>query len=489
VDFGEAFIEVARWGVGQPSATKYVYGVDGGNGPTDWPDRGALSQPCGLYGHWFTGRSGRQACSCDNEDVCVKTGGSARAHEVIERARDYVIRAARMPASGLVLTARLVLVGALAVTPSLVVSVRSPARAPAVRPLAAVFPHPADTEGPSAAWSLAPGFAVSGIGGPPPPAVVSSPGPLGIPALALMAYRNAERVMAQAVPRCGVSWNLLAGIGRIESMHAFGGATDARGLAIKPIYGPALDGTLPGNEIIALTPAVNGRVVYARAVGPMQFLPDTWTRYAADGDRDGQTDPQNLFDATLGAARYLCDGGLNLRDQSQMVTAVMRYNNSMPYTQNVLGWAAAYVTGVLPMNLPRMDGPVPPIGNRRVVVGSANVARTEHGTPPRPGETSNRDSGNPGDDGLGEVGNRGDDGVGEAGGQQDAGSPRPRVSSSQDTGATNAGDGGSSNGDGSSSGTGNGAHSGNGGDGGAANVGNDGSPVVKVGDGRNGGAR
>ena len=68
--------------------------------------------------------------------------------------------------------------------------------------------------------------------------------------MALAAYRNAERMMATADPGCGVSWNLLAGIGRIESMHANGGATDPRGTAVNPIYGPALDGTLPGNEVI-----------------------------------------------------------------------------------------------------------------------------------------------------------------------------------------------------------------------------------------------
>ncbi|PRC61096.1 hypothetical protein C6A85_12585, partial [Mycobacterium sp. ITM-2017-0098] len=42
--------------------------------------------------------------------------------------------------------------------------------------------------------------------------------------MALAAYRNAETMMAGAYPGCGLSWNLLAGIGRIESMHANGGA-------------------------------------------------------------------------------------------------------------------------------------------------------------------------------------------------------------------------------------------------------------------------
>ena len=347
------------------------------------------------------------------------------------------------------------------------------------------MPHSADTEGPSVAWSSASlDSAVSSIDGPPPPAVVSLPGPLGIPALALTAYRNAERLMARAMPGCGVSWNLLAGIGRIESTHALGGATDARGNTINPIYGPALDGTLPGNEIVVESAAAKGGVVYARATGPMQFLPDTWARYAADGDGDGKADPQNLFDSTLAAARYLCDGGLNLRDQSQVVTAVMRYNNSMPYTQNVLGWAAAYATGVPPTNLPPIEGPIPPIGgNMHAVRGSANVAapteaRTGHGTQPRPAETSTGDRGNPGDDALDE------------GGHGRTGSPPPRASSSGSTsGATNAGDGGVSNTGGGASTTGKDAHSGTGGNGGAANVRNGVGPWVKVGDGRNGGAR
>jgi membrane-bound lytic murein transglycosylase B len=197
---------------------------------------------------------------------------------------------------------------------------------------------------------------------PPPAKVVNSPGALGIPAIALSAYRNAEQMMAASYPSCGISWNLLAGIGRIESMHANGGATDARGAAIRPIYGPALDGTLPGNEVIVQS-SIGDRVTYARAMGPMQFLPGTWARYASDGDGDGVADPQNLYDSTLAAARYLCSGGLDLRDQSQVLAAILRYNNSMPYARNVLGWAAAYATGVVPVDLPPVTGPAPPLAD------------------------------------------------------------------------------------------------------------------------------
>jgi len=180
--------------------------------------------------------------------------------------------------------------------------------------------------------------------------------------MALAAYRNAEQKMAASNPDCGISWNLLAGIGRIESGHANGGATDARGTAVQPIYGPALDGTLPGNEVIVQS-SVGGQVSYARAMGPMQFLPGTWARYASDGDGDGVADPQNLYDSTLSAARYLCSGGLNLRDQSQVMAAILRYNNSIPYARNVLGWAAAYATGVVPVDLPPVTGPPPPLGD------------------------------------------------------------------------------------------------------------------------------
>jgi membrane-bound lytic murein transglycosylase B len=192
--------------------------------------------------------------------------------------------------------------------------------------------------------------------------IVNSPGALGIPSIALAAYRSAEQKMGVAAPGCGISWNLLAGIGRIESGHAGGGAVDARGTAVVPIYGPALDGTLPGNEVI-ISSSVGNRVTYARAMGPMQFLPGTWARYAIDGKGDGVADPQNLFDSALAAARYLCSGGLNLRDPQQVMSAILRYNNSMAYAQNVLGWAAAYATGVVPVDLPPMTGPPPPLGD------------------------------------------------------------------------------------------------------------------------------
>ncbi len=236
----------------------------------------------------------------------------------------------------------------------------------AITPVAAVSPSFPDLSGPVVVaidhGPTAFHVAEPALSAPPPPMIVNAPGALGIPRMALSAYRNAEQKMAVSVPGCGVSWNLLAGIGRIESGHAGGGAVDVRGTAVQPIYGPSLDGTLPGNEVI-ISSSVGNRVTYARAMGPMQFLPGTWARYASDGDGDGLADPQNLFDSTLAAARYLCSGGLNLRDPSQVMGAILRYNNSMAYAQNVLGWASAYATGVVPVDLPPMTGPPPPLGD------------------------------------------------------------------------------------------------------------------------------
>jgi membrane-bound lytic murein transglycosylase B len=275
-------------------------------------------------------------------------------------------RTARTPAFGVAMIACLIFAGVVgAAAPPFPVPM-STLRDAAITPVAAVAPASTDPTGPMVIAVQHPkvGFHIGAatVSAPPPTVVVNSPGALGIPKMALSAYRNAERMMAGSDPACGISWNLLAGIGRIESMHANGGATDARGTAIRPIYGPTLDGTLPGNEVIVQSNG-GGRVSYARAMGPMQFLPGTWARYASDGDGDGVADPQNLYDATLAAARYLCSGGLNLRDQSQVMAAILRYNNSMPYAQNVLGWAAAYATGVIPVDLPPITGPPPPLGD------------------------------------------------------------------------------------------------------------------------------
>lgn len=182
-------------------------------------------------------------------------------------------------------------------------------------------------------------------------------GPNGIPGIAYEAYQNAERILAQEQPDCHMPWSVLAGIGQVESHHAYGKA-DANGVALDPIYGPVLDGSLAGNNVVAATgdELDGGMHGYTRAVGPMQFLPETWRHYAGDGDGDGIADPQNLFDAALTTGNYLCSGGMDMSDLSQQSKAIMRYNNSMAYVANVMAWEVAYRTGVAPKasDLPRI---------------------------------------------------------------------------------------------------------------------------------------
>lgn len=183
--------------------------------------------------------------------------------------------------------------------------------------------------------------------------VLANQVPLGlgaadIPSVSLRAYRAAAETLRREEPACGVDWALLAGIGRVEANHGrFGGAvvTD-EGVSVPRILGPRLDGSLAGTMVVRDTDGgqLDGDVLYDRAAGPMQFLPGTWSRWGSDGDRDGRTDPQDIDDAALAAARYLCSGRSGL-DGAGAAAAVRRYNNSAAYVDLVLGTAASYRAG------------------------------------------------------------------------------------------------------------------------------------------------
>ncbi|MBE1576171.1 hypothetical protein H4W30_003218 [Amycolatopsis roodepoortensis] len=183
----------------------------------------------------------------------------------------------------------------------------------------------------------------------PLPADELPEGPLGIPVTALAAYRNAADILIAEQPGCHIDWALIASIGRIESNHARGGYVDAKGNTLEPILGPQLNGAGPFAAIPDTDGGkFDGDTVWDRAVGPTQFIPGTWKAYASDGNGDGESNPNNIFDAALGTGRYLCSGGLDLSKPDQLRAAVFRYNNSDTYVNTVLIWAEAYRTGVLP---------------------------------------------------------------------------------------------------------------------------------------------
>lgn len=201
-----------------------------------------------------------------------------------------------------------------------------------------------------------------------------------LPATVFAAYRNAEASLARTDPGCHLPWQLLAGIGQVESGQADGGRVDAAGTTYTPILGPALDGT---NGFAAIPNAVGGTYdgsgSWARAVGPMQFLPSTWAEWGADGNGDGKADPNNVWDAAMAAGRYLCADGRDLSVPAQLDRAVLGYNNSTDYLNTVKSWMAYYRTGASTVpDLSAGPGPV-------AAVSTASGSSGTPGSSPVPG--------------------------------------------------------------------------------------------------------
>ena len=128
--------------------------------------------------------------------------------------------------------------------------------------------------------------------------------------VALSAYYRAAKRMASEQPGCRIRWSLLAGIGKTESGHGTtrGSQIAADGAVTRAIIGIPLDGS-NGTAVIRDSDGgrLDGDTAVDRAVGPMQFIPTTWARWARDGNGDGRADPQNVNDAALDG------GGLPVR--------------------------------------------------------------------------------------------------------------------------------------------------------------------------------
>ena len=163
----------------------------------------------------------------------------------------------------------------------------------------------------------------------------------GISLPALTAYARAS-VLA---PRgCRIGWTTLAGVGWVESQHGTigGRLLGDDGRSSTPILGPALD----GGDFAAI-PATSessrwhGDARWDHAVGPMQFIPSTWRTWQVDGDGDGRADPNDLDDAALAAARYLCQSG-DLMAGDNWSRSIFSYNHSADYVLNVYTAADTY---------------------------------------------------------------------------------------------------------------------------------------------------
>ncbi|GGU10894.1 lytic transglycosylase domain-containing protein [Nocardioides albus] len=166
----------------------------------------------------------------------------------------------------------------------------------------------------------------------------------GIPMTALAAYQRAAAVVTTADRACALDWTLLAGVGMVESDHGRlkSSRLDDAGKAFPAIYGPLLT-TASGDP----APDTDGGAVDDlasgdRAVGPMQFIPSTWPLVAVDGDGDGVRDPQDIDDAALAAAVYLCSGKEDVSTTKGQRAALARYNRSEAYVATVLKIAKGY---------------------------------------------------------------------------------------------------------------------------------------------------
>jgi len=105
----------------------------------------------------------------------------------------------------------------------------------------------------------------------------------------------------------GLSWTVLAAIGQIESA----------------------DGQNEG-------PSTAG------ALGPMQFMPSTWSRWGIDAF--GETGAPNVmdpYDAVPSAAEYLCASGAT-HGQAGLSAAIFAYNHAQWYVNEVLALAQEY---------------------------------------------------------------------------------------------------------------------------------------------------
>ncbi|WP_203914994.1 lytic murein transglycosylase [Rhizocola hellebori] len=230
----------------------------------------------------------------------------------------------------------------------------SKATAPAVitnpEPSASAEPTPteAPTAGPSASATPAPSASPTG---PVRPASAftswAAPlaGPLGIPQVALEAYGYAEWVLQQTRGTCKLQWTTLAAIGKVTSEHGKqnGSALDTFGRERPAFIGPALNGT-GGTVKVADTDggALDSDQNWDHTIGPMQFIPAMWRLAGVDGDGDELADPQDIDDAALAAAYFLCSGGKDLSVVANWKAAVSAYHGLAPRIDKIFEEAQSY---------------------------------------------------------------------------------------------------------------------------------------------------
>ena len=171
----------------------------------------------------------------------------------------------------------------------------------------------------------------------------------GVPERALQAYAGAVIALGNLLPECNLGWNTLAAVGYVESRHGtFNGSTmDADGLVSPTILGPLLDGTVYGEIRDTDAGTLDGNATWDRAVGPLQFIPSTWSGSGHDGDANSVITPNDIDDAAFTAALYLCDtADGSMEDPVNWRQAIASYNPSASYAIAVAKAANRYAADV-----------------------------------------------------------------------------------------------------------------------------------------------
>ena len=171
----------------------------------------------------------------------------------------------------------------------------------------------------------------------------------GIPPRALAAYAGAAWTKHEEMPSCGLSWNTLAAIGWVESRHGThgGSAIGVDGTVSPPIYGVVLDGGTTANIPDSDGGEFDGLDDIDRAVGPMQFIPQAAKNWLGDANADGVKDVQNIDDAAMAAAHYLCRAGGDLAGETGWRTAIGAYNSAPSYLLKVAAKAVEYLDAAI----------------------------------------------------------------------------------------------------------------------------------------------
>jgi hypothetical protein len=174
----------------------------------------------------------------------------------------------------------------------------------------------------------------------------SSPSPwliVAIPAsliAALIGFLLAFAVVAGGVSGCGES----------KAVGALGSEVPKR---LVPIYAEAAATYGLGEKGPSVLAAINFvETDFGANMGPssagaegwMQFLPSTWETLGVDGDKDGDRDPSDPWDAIFAAAHYLQVSGA----PNDWHAAVFSYNHADWYVEEVLRDAKKFASSAGP---------------------------------------------------------------------------------------------------------------------------------------------